>query len=174
MIFPRKRRFRQQLAIMQPMLFKLAWSWCHDQEVANDLVQDTCQIALKKHAQLQEMTKIKPWLVRILANLHIDYCRRQKDIISFTDEYPAQGNDPVELTGRVDDIQCVRNAIASLKPDYRKIITLVDLAECSYAEVAVILNIPVGTVMSRISRARAELRRILEASKNKPLLWRVK
>lgn len=173
MIFPRKRRFRQQLEVLQPMLFKLAWSWCHDQELANDLVQDTCQVALNKHQQLQDLSKAKPWLVRILANLHIDHCRRQKDVIPFNDEYPEQGNDPADLTGRVDDIEYVRNAIASLNHDHRKIITLVDLAECSYAEVADILDVPVGTVMSRLSRARTQLRSILESSQ-RPVLRRVK
>jgi len=174
MIFPRKRRFRQQLEMLQPMLFKLAWSWCHDQELANDLVQDTCQLALKKHQQLQDLSKAKPWLVRILANLHIDHCRQQKDVISFDDEYPEQGNDPAELNGRVDDIEYVRNAIARLNHDHRKIITLVDLGECSYAEVADILGIPAGTVMSRLSRARTQLRSILESSQRKPVLRRVK
>ncbi|CAA6823197.1 MAG: RNA polymerase sigma factor [uncultured Thiotrichaceae bacterium] len=174
MIFPRKRRFRQQLEVLQPVLFKLAWSWCHDQELANDLVQDTCQVALKKYQHLQDLSKAKPWLVRILANLHIDHCRRQKDIIPFNDEYPTQGNDPAELNGRLDDIECVRRAIANLHHDHRKIITLVDLAECSYAEVADILDIPVGTVMSRLSRARTQLRSTLESSHYKPMLRSVK
>lgn len=174
MIFPRKRRIRQQLEILQPMLFKLAWSWCHDQDVANDLVQDTCQQALKKYPQLKDPAKTKPWLVRILANLHVDHCRRQKDIIPFDDVHPEQGNDPLELAGRVDEIERVRSAIARLSDDHRKIITLVDLAECSYAEVACILDIPTGTVMSRLSRARIQLRSLLESAEHKPLLRRVK
>lgn len=174
MVFPRKRRFRQQLESLQPMLYKLAWSWCHDQELANDLVQDTCQVALKKYQQLQDLSKAKPWLVRILANLHIDHCRRQKEVIPFNDEYPSKENDPVELLGRCDQIECVRRAIALLKQDHRKIITLIDLAECSYAEVAEILDIPMGTVMSRLSRARAQLRGLLESPQQHTVLRRVK
>lgn len=166
MIFKSRYIFRQQVESLRPALYKLAWSWCHDVDLADDLVQDTCAKALKNRRQLKDMDKIKPWLTRILVNKHMDYLRTRKVVVEFGDEHLIDTDDPTKVLSRADTIQQVRTAISQLNDDHRIIITLVDLAEFSYAEVANILQIPVGTVMSRLNRARKQLKLNLETKDN--------
>lgn len=167
--------FRRQLETHRPSLYKIAWSWCHQAELADDLVQETYIKALKSRSQLQDIKKLKPWLTRILVNVHIDYLRTRRDQIPLEDKHVLNLDDPTMVMGREDNIQRVRDAISKLNDEHRKVVTLIDLEEFSYAEVAEILDIPVGTVMSRLNRARIKLREYLQDKpQHVPLLTRVK
>lgn len=157
-----KRSFIKGLEEHRLTLYKIAWSWCHDATLAEDLVQDTYTKALNNRSQLKDLTKLKPWLARILVNLHTDYCRAKKDYVELESKHLIAENDPANLVSREESIQLVRYAISQLNEKQRKIISLIDIAEFSYAEVAEILDIPMGTVMSRINRARKTLKEILE------------
>ena len=175
-----KRSFKKALEAHRPALYKIAWSWCHDVTLAEDLVQDTYAKALKNRSQLKDIEKLKPWLARILVNLHADYYRTKREYVELENKHLESNIDPIHLASRDESIQLVRYAISQLNDKQRKIISLIDIAEFSYAEVSDILGIPMGTVMSRINRARQSLKEQLEAieshkiSDRTPHLRRVK
>ena len=164
-----KRSFKKGLEEHRPALYKIAWSWCHDVILAEDLVQDTYAKALKNRSQLKDLTKLKPWLARILVNLHADYYRVKREFVELESQHLVSDNDPVSLASREESIQLVRHAISQLNDKQRKIVSLIDIAEFSYAEVAEILDIPMGTVMSRINRARQALKEHLEEIEKPPI-----
>lgn len=160
--FGRRRRLRSQICAERDRLYRIAWSWCHDSYQADDLVQETLARALTKIDSLREESRLQVWLTQILANLHRDHYRRvQPDTGLDTDILRAE-DDPEHAADRSQLIVRTRRAIAMLKDDQRQVLTLVDIAEFSYADTANILNVPVGTVMSRLSRARARMREILQ------------
>ncbi len=166
--FGRKRRLCSTLETMRPDLYRIAWSWCHDDAQAEDLVQDTCVKALEKLDQLRNPERLRPWVLRIMANLHRDHYRGRRDIVTLSahdEELAATDPGPAEAAERNATVVMVHRAITSLGDDQRKVLTLVDVGGFSYAEVAEALEIPIGTVMSRLSRARVRLRRELMAEK---------
>jgi RNA polymerase sigma-70 factor (ECF subfamily) len=160
--FSRHRKLRGQICAERERLYRIAWSWCHDSSQADDLVQETLARALAKIDSLREQSRLQVWLTQILANLYRDQFRRiQPETGLEADILPAQGG-PEDTTDRSQLIAHTRDAIDSLKDDQRQVLTLVDIAEFSYADTAAILGVPVGTVMSRLSRARRRMREILE------------
>ncbi len=159
--FSRKRRLSRRFGELRPELYRIAWSWCHDNDLAEDLVQDTFLRALEKSAQLKDLDKLRPWLLRIMVNRHTDHFRRQRETVELDDCEPALRSAapcPAEAAERHATVVMVHRAIAMLGDDQRKVLTLVDIGGFSYAEVAEALEIPIGTVMSRLSRARKQLR----------------
>ena len=156
-----KRSFIRKLEVYRPGLYQIAWSWCHDAALAEDLVQDTYAKALKNRSQLKDINKLKPWLTRILVNLHTDYYRVKKEHLTLENQHLLTEQDPSSLASRDESIQHVRHAISQLNDKHRKIVSLIDISEFSYAEVAEILDIPMGTVMSRLNRARETLKALL-------------
>lgn len=163
-----KRQFRKELVNLRPELYKIAWSWCHNTQKADDLVQETLEKALNHLSQLKDIEKIKPWLTRILANAHTDSLRKKKVQVPADEETLKHETnpDPGDLFLRDESIQLVRKAMSQLGDKHRKIISLVDIAEYSYLDVSESLDIPIGTVMSRLSRARKHLKEKLQALEN--------
>jgi RNA polymerase sigma-70 factor, ECF subfamily len=149
--------FKKQLEEMRPRLYKVAYSWCHAADVADDLVQDTVVKAIRNANSLRDMKKMSSWLFTILSNCWKDYLRQQKptddiDECVFTnDETPELAQERQNIT----DI--VQQAVATLPQGQRQVLSLVDLEGFSYAEVAEIIDVPTGTVMSRLNRARKAL-----------------
>ncbi|BAN70150.1 RNA polymerase sigma factor [endosymbiont of unidentified scaly snail isolate Monju] len=156
----RTRRLRHAICEERERLYRLAWSWSHDQHMPEDLVQETLARALDKLDSLRDETRLAAWLTRIMANLFRDQFRRQREDTG-QDAEPVTEETPEEAADRSQLVQHTREAIAALNDDHRQIITLVDLAGFSYADAAQILDVPVGTVMSRLSRARGRLRELL-------------
>lgn len=151
-------RIRQEMSSRREQLYQLAWSWCHEAALADDLVQETMLKALKYSKQLNDMGAIRPWLARILSNCWYDYLRTRRDTVDI-DNLPYISQLQLQDHSDTQDfIPHVRRLMESLPTGQRQAITLVDIAGYSYAEVADILEIPIGTVMSRISRARSTLR----------------
>ncbi len=163
----RNRRLRNAICAERERLYRLAWSWSHDQHLAEDLVQETMARGLAKIDTLREEARLQVWLTRIMANLFRDQFRKQKEETS-QDFEPVSEETPEEVTDRSLLAQRTREAIDSLNDDHRQIITLVDLSGFSYADTAQILDVPVGTVMSRLSRARKRLREQLEKTHGAP------
>lgn len=146
---------------MWQRLYRMAYSWCHDPHLAADLVQDTLAKALKKERQLRDHAALKGWLFAILVNSWRDHCRRHRDSVDpdgldFCDEAGSEA----ELE-RTETLERVRGAVAALGADHREVLTLVALEGMAYDEVARALGIPIGTVTSRLCRARAILRKRL-------------
>jgi len=163
----RNRRLRNEICEQRERLYRLAWSWSHNQHQAEDLVQETIARALAKLDTLREEARLAVWLTRIMANLFRDQFRKQKEETG-QDFEPVSEETPEEVTDRSLLVQRTRAAIDTLNDDHRQIITLVDLSGFSYADTAQILDVPVGTVMSRLSRARKRLREQLEKAHPAP------
>jgi len=162
---------------LRPGLYRLAWSWCHDAELADDLTQEALLRALRRVDQLRDPGRLDQWLTQILANLHRDHLRRHRETVSLEAVEVSGGLTTEEEAQRLGIVQQVQQAMTQLGDEQRKVITLVDLMGFTYADVARILDVPAGTVMSRLSRARDRMRRLLEASgarQASPTLRRVK
>lgn len=149
--------FKRQLEEMRPRMFKVAYSWCHAADIADDLVQDAVIKAMRNANSLRDLKKMNSWLFAILANCWRDYLRRQKPTDDI-DECVFTDDDSPELAQERQNItDIVQQAVASLPLGQRQVLSLVDLEGFSYAEVAEIVGIPAGTVMSRLNRARKAL-----------------
>jgi len=158
------QQFRRALADYRENLYRIAYSWCHNPALADDLVQEALTKALKNSNQLRDPQTIKAWLYRILSNCWRDHFRRSRDTVDVDDVILVDPNTPDISHDRNQIVHRVRTAIALLPMGQRQVLSLVDLEGCSYIEVAQILDVPIGTVMSRLSRARKTLKeRLLEA-----------
>ena len=135
-------------------MFRIAFSWCHDEMLADDLVQDTLTKALLSLNQLKKPDVLEPWVISILNNVWRDHLRRQKEFIDIDDHVLISHENPENIHERERTVQRVREAIGLLPMGQRQVISLVDLEGLSYNDVSQILEIPVGTVMSRLNRAR--------------------
>lgn len=161
-IFNRQRNTIKRLVCShRDNLYRVAYSWTHNSFLADDLVQQTILKALSNQKQLKDTRSVKSWLFRILANCHSDYYRTQREMVSEQDVNLTDNIGPEHLAQQQQVIQCVRHGVSQLPLPQRQVITLVVLEGLPYATVAEILDIPVGTVMSRISRAREALKVLL-------------
>jgi RNA polymerase sigma-70 factor (ECF subfamily) len=173
--------FRPGIEAQRPVLYRIAYAWCHDAALADDLVQETLSKAWARRAQLREEAALKAWMVSIMNHCWLDHLRSRRDfddVEDWEDTLESGDDTPEACCNREQVIACVRAAVARLPLGQRQVLTLVDLEEFGYAEVAGILNIPVGTVMSRLSRARTSLKKLLDTTTQRPaaqpLLRRVK
>jgi RNA polymerase sigma-70 factor (ECF subfamily) len=158
------QQFKRTLGEYRENLYRIAYSWCHNPAMADDLTQEALAKALKNSNQLRDPKTMKAWLYRILSNCWRDHFRRSRDTVDVDDVVLVERETPDISHDRSQVIQRVRKAIALLPMGQRQVISLVDLEGCSYIEVAQILDVPIGTVMSRLSRARKALKeRLLEA-----------
>jgi RNA polymerase sigma-70 factor (ECF subfamily) len=151
-------QFKKGLEERWQRLYRVAYSWCHDTQLAKDLVQESISRALKNSQQLRDPATLDGWLFKILVNCWRDCCRGKRNHLPIEDDSLADDMTPESIHGRETMIRHVRSAVKRLKSEYREIISLVDLEQMSYKEVAEILDIPMGTVMSRLCRARNQLR----------------
>ena len=167
--FWQQKQFKRYLERNWQRLYRLAYAWCHHPQTAHDLLQETLSRSLREHHRFENDKALDVWLYKVMANCWRDLCRRQHEVVDVeqaelissanleTDQYQR------ELT------QTIRQAMAKLTLAHRQIITLVDLEELAYHEVADILAIPAGTVMSRLCRARKLLKaHLLEAGFQSP------
>jgi RNA polymerase sigma-70 factor (ECF subfamily) len=157
-------RLRDRLTAMRPRLYRLAYAWCHDSHLADDLAQDALARAIDRAGQLKDEAAFESWLFAILNNCWHDHLRRRKDCLDVADlDEAVLSHDatPERLYASRQAGNRVRAAIARLPVGQRQVLTMVDIEEFSYADVAAVLDIPVGTVMSRLARARQALRTAL-------------
>lgn len=142
-------------------LRRYARSLSRNGDEAEDLVQDALVRAYEKQATFHTDGNIRNWLMSILHNTHIDRLRRKRSVERKHDSAAemAEQSAPAsqELSVRLAQIQA---AFQDLPEDQREALHLVAIEELSYQEAADVLNIPMGTLMSRISRARARLRNL--------------
>lgn len=160
----RPRHFESRLEASRCRLWRLAQSWCRNRALADDLVQETLAKALDRHNQLRDTEAMHAWLCSILANCWHDHLRQGKDTLDIdnVEEHELTSTCcPEDDCLQNEVVRRVRAAVGTLPAGQREVVTLVDLDEFSYAEVANILDIPIGTVMSRLSRARSSLREAL-------------
>ena len=143
-------------------LFQIALSWCGEKMRADDMVQETITIALINYAQLRDEDKMFGWLCRIMKNNMYRQIRKQKRHENVDDQIPSTDLGPFGRCHEKDIVTRVRQAVAALPMEQRQIISLVDLGDLAYCDVAQVLGIPIGTVMSRLHRARKSLLKKME------------
>jgi RNA polymerase sigma-70 factor (ECF subfamily) len=136
---------------------------CRDRSEAEDLVQETMMKALKGFASFQAGTNFRAWVFRILRNTFLTSrtglaAQRTRALDDEDVPEPAEPTTPESLLlGRADQ-QTVQAALEALPLPFREVLLLCDVEELSYQEIAATLSIPIGTVMSRLWRARRALR----------------
>ena len=156
-------------------LYNFARWLAHNSEDAEDLVQETYLKALRSFASFQPGTNFRAWIFRILKNTFLSSCstleRRMTDAIDSEEDGPELAVDtetPETILMNRSNSQLVQHAIEDLPVRYRETLLLCDVEEMSYQEIADILSIPTGTVMSRLARARKAVRASLLSTRSAP------
>lgn len=136
---------------------------------ADDIVQEACLRAFRLFGGFRGADG-RPWLLAIVRNTWYSECARRKQapaqpwdeaFDTTDDDTTGYGIDPAALLARVDDVRRVQAALAQLPVPHREVIVLRELEELPYRDIAVIIEAPIGTVMSRLARARQQLARLL-------------
>ena len=167
-------RFEEEVLDLSDQVYRVARRLVSTREEAEDLVQETYARAFRSWQQYQPGTNLRAWLLRILTNLNIDRGRR---VQRTPEQTPLEEGDyylynRLEESGREANVDQERvddrlsqddvvQALSAVPHDFRDVIVLVDIGDFSYADAAQILEIPIGTVMSRLHRGRRILKREL-------------
>ena len=163
-------RFEEDALALSDQVYRVARHLVGSREEAEDLMQETYARAFRSWRSFQPGTNLRAWLLRILTNLNIDRGRRKQRT---PDMQPLEEGDyflynKLEASGdgNTDEDRVVQRlsqndvvgALAEVPHDFRDVLVLVDIGDFSYADTAQILDIPIGTVMSRLHRARRILK----------------
>jgi RNA polymerase sigma-70 factor, ECF subfamily len=167
-------RFEEEALELSDQVFRVARGLVNSREEAEDLVQQTYERAFRSWRSFTPGTNLRAWLLRILTNLNIDRGRKQQrspDLqpLEEGDYYlynrlEEAGREPNADQDRVDERLSQDDVVAALSAvphDFRDVVVLVDIGDFSYADAAQILEIPIGTVMSRLHRGRRILKQEL-------------
>jgi len=154
--------FEQIVDTHYAALYRFALSLARSEATAADLTQQTFYLWAAKGHQLRDRSKVKSWLFTTLYREHLGTKRHEARFPHVElDEVTAELPETAE-TGAVEiDAAVAREALQKIEEAYRAPLTLFYLQDFSYREIADVLSIPLGTVMSRLSRGKAELRRLL-------------
>jgi RNA polymerase sigma-70 factor, ECF subfamily len=169
-------RFEEEALALSDQVYRVARHLANSREEAEDLVQETYARAFRSWRSFTPGTNLRAWLLRILTNLNIDRGRRSQrapqttpleandyylyDKLAETDGVASDEEKVVERLSQ-DDIV---SALSAVPHDFRDAIVLVDIGDFSYADAAQILDIPIGTVMSRLHRGRRILKQAMAES----------
>lgn len=148
-----------------PALRRYARALTHDADRADDLVQDCLERAIRKHRLWRPSGSVRSWMFRILLNVYRNDLRRSRRAFPAIPLDAMPGGDPAGpdvQPGRLALAETAR-AMQALPSEQREALLLVAVEEMSYGEAASVLSIPVGTLMSRLARARATLRGLSDA-----------
>jgi RNA polymerase sigma-70 factor (ECF subfamily) len=170
-------RFEEEALDLSNQVYSVARRLVGSREEAEDLVQETYARAFRSWRSFQPGTNLRAWLFRILTNLNIDRGRRvqrapdmqpleESDYFLYNKLEESTGDqnpDERRVVERLSQNDAV-TALADLPHDFRDVVLLVDLADFTYSDAAQILDIPIGTVMSRLHRGRRALKRTLAES----------
>jgi RNA polymerase sigma-70 factor (ECF subfamily) len=169
-------RFEEEALELSDQVYRVARRLVGSREEAEDLVQQTYERAFRSWRQFTPGTNLRAWLLRILTNLNIDRGRRQQRSPQTTSLDTEAGDyflynklEGQTADGAVDEERVLErlsqdsivDALADVPHDFRDVLVLVDIGEFSYADAAQILDIPIGTVMSRLHRGRRILKKNL-------------
>jgi RNA polymerase sigma-70 factor (ECF subfamily) len=165
-------RFEEDALALADQVYRVARHLVGSKEEAEDLVQETYARAFRSWRSFTPGTNLRAWLLRILTNLNIDRGRRRQRapetqpleegdyfLYNRLEESTVDGaNDEERVVERLSQDDVV-TALSAVPHDFRDVIVLVDIGDFSYADAAQILDIPIGTVMSRLHRGRRILKR---------------
>jgi RNA polymerase sigma-70 factor (ECF subfamily) len=162
---PVTRPFGDQLVTVLPRLRRFARGLTGSVSEADDLVQAACERALARQDQFAEGTRFDSWMFRIVQTIWIDQVRARevrKEAGEIVED--RMGSDaPVRRVEARLGLDEVRRAVGRLPPDQRTVLLLVAVDGLSYKEAAQVIGVPVGTIMSRLARARVALQMQLAA-----------
>jgi RNA polymerase sigma-70 factor (ECF subfamily) len=165
----KQERFNNEMLPHMDTMYHYALFLTHDRDAAQDLLQETFLKSYRFLDKFKEGTNEKAWLYRIMRNTYINNYRREKripDLVEYDDQisaYQMQRTETIDrenLSARIDtDLfeDEISSAIATLPERYKSVIVMRDVEEMPYEEIAEALEIPLGTVRSRLHRARAIL-----------------
>ena len=164
-------RFEEEALELSDQVYRVARHLVGSREAAEELVQETYVRAFRSWQQYTPGTNLRAWLLRILTNLNIDRGRRQQRAPQTTsldekgdyylyDKLEEREGGPLDEERVIERLSqdSIVDALAHVPHDFRDVLVLVDIGEFSYADTAQILDIPIGTVMSRLHRARRILK----------------
>jgi RNA polymerase sigma-70 factor, ECF subfamily len=164
-------RFEEEALELSDQVYRVARHLVGSREAAEDLVQETYVRAFRSWQQYTPGTNLRAWLLRILTNLNIDRGRRQqrtpqtasldeKGDYYLYDKLEEREGGPLDEERVIERLSqdSIVDALAHVPHDFRDVLVLVDIGEFSYADTAQILDIPIGTVMSRLHRGRRILK----------------
>jgi RNA polymerase sigma-70 factor, ECF subfamily len=152
-----RKLVRDEIVALLPRLRRYCLALTRSADAGDDLTQSTIERALSRIDQWQDDTRLDSWMFRIAQNIFIDEIRARKrrgvevdvDVLE-----TVSGDDGRQILEGRSDLECARQAINALSDDQRALVALVIIDGQSYKQAAEILDIPIGTVMSRIARAR--------------------
>jgi len=153
----------------QRAVYRVAYALTRNADDADDLAQETFVRAFQAIGRFRVGEPLHPWLSRIAVNQAYSLHRRRKrrpetaiePLIAAGRQWAAGGDDPAEQAAEAESHQRLAEAFAGLSLEHQAVLTLRVVEDLPYDEIARVLNVPAGTVMSRLSRARAELRQRL-------------
>ncbi len=170
-----QKQFKKLTYPHMRLLYNVALKYTGNVFDAEDIVQETYLMAFHKFSQLKDPEKIKPWLLRILRNNFLKTCQKDNarqqlhkiDYIEFLKD-GTQEDEADVLLNRAADTRIVNQAIDQLPMKYKEILILYYMDDMLYKDIAKTLDIPLGTVMSRLNRAKEALKvTLLKQPKNK-------
>ena len=162
--------FRQQMIDLLPRLRRFAYTLTSNRFDADDLVQAACERALGRKEQFKIGTRMDSWMFRIIYTLRVDSSRSKRSRTphsSFNEEYNTGGaadNSSIRIEAKLM-LDNVMQAMEQLSESNRVVLALVCVDGLSYKEAAMTLDVPVGTVMSRLARARVKLNTLIHGNK---------
>ena len=165
---PASDQFADQLIAVLPRLRRFARGLSRSVTDADDLVQAACERALARRHQFQEGTRFDSWMFRIVQTIWIDQVRARdvrKENGDVAEEHLGS-DEPVRRVEARLALDEVRRAVHRLSPDQRTALLLVTVEGLSYKEAAEVMQVPVGTIMSRLARARLALQLQLDAPRS--------
>ncbi|CAG4889075.1 RNA polymerase sigma factor [Paraburkholderia saeva] len=155
---------RDGLMDQVPRLRRYARALINNRELADDLVQDTLERALRNAGQFRPDSDLRAWLFTIMHNVFINQVRKAGSRavhVSVDDGVPESEFAVAANPSQSLEVRDLDFALQRLPDDQREVVLLVGLEEMSYADVALALGVPIGTVMSRLSRGRERLRALM-------------
>jgi RNA polymerase sigma-70 factor, ECF subfamily len=164
-VTPASARFSDQLIAVLPRLRRFAAGLTRSASEADDLVQAACERALTREHQFQEGTRFDSWMFRIVQTIWIDQLRA-RDIRKEDGDIAEERLGTDEPVRRVEArlaLAEVRRAVSLLPPDQRSTLMLVTVEGLSYKQAADVAGVPIGTIMSRLARARTALQQLIDA-----------
>ncbi len=177
----RTRDIHQQFVALMPRLRRFAAGLCHNSHDADDLLQSTYDRALTRLQQWQDGTHLDRWLFRIMHTMHLNSRQsshyRQQCVAEDTADLQQGGDSWQEMETWIS-LQQTRRLIAALPEQQKTVLLLVTVEGMSYKEAAEVLQLPIGTVTSRLARARISLAKSMEpttaqSQKSRPVLRKV-
>lgn len=157
--------FESRIAQCIPRLRRYARVLTGDTGIADDLVQDTLERSWSRQHLWRPGTDLRAWLFTIMHNVHLNG-RRRRTLEGFDEGFEPSSAGAQEQQLELRDLA---RALARLPAAYREILLLVAVEELRYAQIAQVLNLPLGTVMSRLSRARSQLHALMSGETVAPL-----